>query len=43
MENGPNSDLTKIYLDKNIFEEALELSKLDLPSNTGLEEAREMK
>lgn len=43
MENGPDSDLTKIYLDKKIFSEAMELSDLDLPSNTGLEEARKKK
>ena len=43
MENGPESDLTKMYLNENIFQEALELSKLNLPSNTGLKEAREMK
>ena len=35
--------LAKMYLNENIFQEALELSKLNLPSNTGLKEAREIK
>lgn len=39
-ENKPDSELSKMYLDPNVFEEALSLSKFNLPSGMTLSEAR---
>ena len=39
-ENKPDSELSRMYLDPNVFEEALSLSKFNLPSGMTLSEAR---
>jgi hypothetical protein len=39
-ENKPDSELSRMYLDPNVFEEALSLSKYNLPSGMTLSEAR---
>ena len=39
-ENKPDSELSRMYLDPNVFEEALSLSKYNLPSGMSLSEAR---
>ena len=40
MENGIDSDLTKLYLSDDVFKEAIDLSKISLPSEFTLEDAR---
>jgi len=40
MENGIDSDLTKLYLSDDVFKEAIDLSKISLPSKFTLEDAR---
>jgi hypothetical protein len=39
-ENKPDSELSKMYLDPKVFEEALSLSKYNLPAGMTLSEAR---
>ena len=40
MENGIDSDLTKLYLNDSVFNEAMDLSKVSLPNEFTLEDAR---